>query len=61
MEINIFEIKRPELDARLVADGIARQLEGGLQCDKGPILLRFFRVGFTLHILDVLLLVKKFE
>ena len=26
--INIFEIKRPELDARLVADSIARQLEG---------------------------------
>jgi small subunit ribosomal protein S3 len=28
VQINIFEIKRPELDARLVADGIARQLEG---------------------------------
>ena len=28
IQINIFEIKRPELDARLVADGIARQLEG---------------------------------
>ena len=27
VQINIFEIKRPELDARLVADGIARQLE----------------------------------
>jgi small subunit ribosomal protein S3 len=27
IQINIFEIKRPELDARLVADGIARQLE----------------------------------
>jgi small subunit ribosomal protein S3 len=27
-QINIFEIKRPELDARLVADSIARQLEG---------------------------------
>ncbi len=27
VQINIFEIKRPELDAVLVADGIARQLE----------------------------------
>ena len=27
IQINIFEVKRPELDARLVADGIARQLE----------------------------------
>lgn len=27
VQINIFEIKRPELDAALVADGIARQLE----------------------------------
>jgi small subunit ribosomal protein S3 len=28
VQINIFEIKRPELDARLVADGICRQIEG---------------------------------
>ena len=28
VQINIFEIKRPELDARLVADSIARQVEG---------------------------------
>jgi small subunit ribosomal protein S3 len=28
IQINIFEIKRPELDAHLVADGIARQIEG---------------------------------
>src|SRR5688572_12895350 len=28
IQINIFEIKRPELDARLVGDSIARQLEG---------------------------------
>ena len=28
VQINIFEIKRPELDAKLVADGIARQIEG---------------------------------
>ena len=28
VQVNIFEIKRPELDARLVADGIARQIEG---------------------------------
>jgi small subunit ribosomal protein S3 len=28
IQINIFEIKRPELDSRLVADGIARQIEG---------------------------------
>lgn len=27
VQINIFEIKRPELDAQLVSDGIARQLE----------------------------------
>lgn len=27
IQINIFEIKRPELDARLIADGIARQIE----------------------------------
>ncbi len=27
IQINIFEIKRPELDAQLVADGIAKQLE----------------------------------
>ena len=27
IQINIFEVKRPELDARLVADGIARQIE----------------------------------
>ncbi|MCF8276125.1 MAG: 30S ribosomal protein S3 [Flavobacteriales bacterium] len=28
VQINIFEIKRPELDARLVGESIARQLEG---------------------------------
>jgi small subunit ribosomal protein S3 len=28
VQINILEIKRPELDARLVADSIARQIEG---------------------------------
>lgn len=28
VQLNIFEIKRPELDARLVADSIARQIEG---------------------------------
>mgnify|MGYP000456739284 FL=1 len=28
MQINIYEIKRPELDAKLVADSIARQIEG---------------------------------
>jgi small subunit ribosomal protein S3 len=28
VQINIFEIKRPELDARLVADSVARQIEG---------------------------------
>lgn len=28
IQINIFEIKRPELDAKLVADNIARQIEG---------------------------------
>lgn len=28
IQINIFEIKRPELDAQLVADSIAQQLEG---------------------------------
>jgi small subunit ribosomal protein S3 len=27
VQINIFEIKRPEVDAQLVADGIARQIE----------------------------------
>lgn len=27
VQINIFEIKRPEIDARLVADGVARQIE----------------------------------
>ena len=27
VQINIFEIKRPELDAKLVGDGIARQIE----------------------------------
>ena len=27
IQINIFEVKRPELDARLIADSIARQLE----------------------------------
>lgn len=27
VQINIFEIKRPETDARLVADGVARQIE----------------------------------
>ena len=27
-QINIFEIKRPEIDARLVAEGICRQIEG---------------------------------
>ena len=30
IQINIFEIKRPELDARLVADSIARQIEGSI-------------------------------
>jgi small subunit ribosomal protein S3 len=28
VQINIYEIKRPELDAKLVADAIARQIEG---------------------------------
>ena len=28
IQINIFEIKRPELDAKLVADSIAKQIEG---------------------------------
>lgn len=28
VQVNIFEIKRPELDAALVADTVARQLEG---------------------------------
>src|SRR5690606_27442564 len=28
VQINIFEIKRPELDAQLVADSIAKQIEG---------------------------------
>lgn len=28
VQINIFEIKRPELDAKLVADNVARQIEG---------------------------------
>jgi small subunit ribosomal protein S3 len=28
VQINIFEIKRPEFDAKLVADSIARQIEG---------------------------------
>ncbi|MCI5057900.1 MAG: 30S ribosomal protein S3 [Flavobacteriales bacterium] len=28
VQINIYEIKRPELDAKLVADNIARQIEG---------------------------------
>jgi len=28
IQINIFEIKRPELDAQIVSDGIARQIEG---------------------------------
>lgn len=28
VQVNIFEIKRPELDAKLVADSIARQIEG---------------------------------
>jgi len=28
VQINIFEIKRPELDARMVANNIARQIEG---------------------------------
>ena len=28
VQINIFEIKRPELDARLVAESVARQIEG---------------------------------
>ncbi|MCC6601155.1 MAG: 30S ribosomal protein S3 [Crocinitomicaceae bacterium] len=28
VQINIYEIKRPEVDARLVADGICRQIEG---------------------------------
>lgn len=28
VQINIFEIKRPELDAKLVADSVAKQIEG---------------------------------
>lgn len=28
VQINIFEIKRPEMDAQLVADSVARQIEG---------------------------------
>lgn len=28
VQINIFEVKRPEMDAKLVSDSIARQLEG---------------------------------
>jgi len=30
VQINIFEVKRPELDAKIVADNVARQLEGGI-------------------------------
>ena len=30
VQINIFEIKRPELDAQLVGEGIAKQLEAGV-------------------------------
>ncbi len=30
VQINIFEIKRPELDATIVGNNIARQLEGGI-------------------------------
>jgi small subunit ribosomal protein S3 len=30
VQINIFEIKRPELDAVIVANNVARQLEGGI-------------------------------
>ena len=28
VQINIFEVKRPEVDAPIVADSIARQIEG---------------------------------
>lgn len=28
VQINIFEVKKPELDARIVADSVARQIEG---------------------------------
>ena len=28
VQINIYEVKRPELDANIVADSIARQIEG---------------------------------
>ncbi len=30
VQINIFEVKRPELDAKIVADNVARQIEGGI-------------------------------
>ena len=30
IQINIFEVKRPELDATIVANNIARQVEGRL-------------------------------
>ena len=35
VQVNIFEIKRPELDAKLVARNIANQIEGGDFLQKG--------------------------
>ncbi len=32
VQINIFEVKRPELDAQIVASTIARQIEGKIAC-----------------------------
>jgi small subunit ribosomal protein S3 len=34
IEINIFEVKRPDLDAQIVANNIARQIEGKVQYRK---------------------------
>jgi small subunit ribosomal protein S3 len=36
VQINIFEIKRPELDAKLVAESVARQIEARISAIVAP-------------------------
>jgi ribosomal protein S3 len=46
VQLNIFEIKRPELDAKLVADSIARQLEGRISFRRA---MKMSRCQFHAH------------
>ena len=52
VQINIYEIKRPELDAKLVADSISRQIEGRISYRRA--------VSTSLWRLEMLILVDSY-